>query len=131
VLVRHAQWKINQSPSLKRERAVSDGWEGRPCWSSAPGARALRRSTRGRTRQSPVLVQRAVSEDPRWTRALGDHLACPQRGRIEERCTRRPHFDQHGYLSQGEEASKLGRIILGGFIDTCSKVHDNVRKSGM
>ncbi len=31
VLVRRAQWKINQPPSLKRERAVSDGWEGRPC----------------------------------------------------------------------------------------------------
>ena len=26
---------------------------------------------------SPVLVQRAVSEDPRWTRAVGDHLARP------------------------------------------------------
>jgi len=25
-----------------------------------------------------VLVQRAVSEDPRWTRAVGDHLARPQ-----------------------------------------------------
>ena len=33
---------------------------------------------RGQTRQSPVLVQRAVAEDPRWTRALGNHLARPQ-----------------------------------------------------
>ena len=33
---------------------------------------------RGQTRCSPVLVQRAVSEDPRWTRAVGDHLANPQ-----------------------------------------------------
>ena len=49
-----------------------------PRWSCAPGTRALRRSMRGQTRQSPVLVQRAVSEDPRWTRALGTHLACPQ-----------------------------------------------------
>jgi hypothetical protein len=32
---------------------------------------------RGQTRCSPVLVQRAVSEDPRWTRAVGDHLARP------------------------------------------------------
>jgi hypothetical protein len=35
-------------------------------------------SMRGQTRWSPVLVQRAVSEDPRWTRAVGDHLARPQ-----------------------------------------------------
>ena len=27
---------------------------------------------------SPVLVQRAVSEDPRWTRAVGDNLVRPQ-----------------------------------------------------
>ncbi|MEK6639612.1 MAG: hypothetical protein AABZ17_02960, partial [Nitrospirota bacterium] len=46
--------------------------------SCAPGTRALRRSMRGQTRQSPVLVQRAVAEDPRWTRALGNHLARPQ-----------------------------------------------------
>ena len=32
---------------------------------------------------SPVLVQRAVSEDPRWTRAVGDHLARPQ-GKIQD-----------------------------------------------
>jgi hypothetical protein len=32
---------------------------------------------RGQARRSPVLVQRAVSEDPRWTRAVGDHLARP------------------------------------------------------
>jgi|CXWL01.1.fsa_nt_gi hypothetical protein len=31
-----------------------------------------------RARRSPVLVQRAVSEDPRWTRAVGDPLARPQ-----------------------------------------------------
>ena len=35
-------------------------------------------SMRGQTSWSPVLVQRAVSEDPRWTRAVGDHLARPQ-----------------------------------------------------
>jgi hypothetical protein len=33
---------------------------------------------RGQARWYPVLVQRAVSEDPRWTRAVGDHLARPQ-----------------------------------------------------
>jgi hypothetical protein len=33
---------------------------------------------------SPVLVQRAVWEDPRWTRAVGDHLARPQ-GRLQWR----------------------------------------------
>ena len=38
----------------------------------------LGRGMRGQTRRSPVLVQRAVSEDPRWTRAVGDHLARPQ-----------------------------------------------------
>jgi hypothetical protein len=41
---------------------------------------------RGQARWSPVLVQRAVSEDPRWTRAVGDHLACPP-GRREQRPT--------------------------------------------
>jgi hypothetical protein len=30
-----------------------------------------------------VLVQRAVSEDPRWTRAVGDHLARPQGRRLD------------------------------------------------
>ena len=38
-------------------------------------------SGRGQTRWSPVLVQRVVLEDPRWTRAVGDHLARPQRRR--------------------------------------------------
>ena len=38
---------------------------------------------RGQTRRSPVLVQRAVSEDPRWTRAVGDHLARPRLERWE------------------------------------------------
>jgi hypothetical protein len=33
---------------------------------------------RALARWSPVLVQRAVSEDPRWTRAMGDFLARPQ-----------------------------------------------------
>ena len=37
----------------------------------------MRRQAKG----SPVLVQRAVSEDPRWTRAVGDPLARPQGGR--------------------------------------------------
>jgi len=27
--------------------------------------------------KSPLLVQRAVSEDPHWTRAVGAHLARP------------------------------------------------------
>jgi hypothetical protein len=35
-------------------------------------------SGRGQARWSPVLVQRAVSEDPRWTRAVGASLAHPQ-----------------------------------------------------
>ena len=43
-----------------------------------PGTRALRRGIRGQPRGSPVLVQRAVSEDPRWTRALEPPLARPQ-----------------------------------------------------
>ena len=33
---------------------------------------------RWRARWSPVLVQRAALEDPRWTRAVGDRLADPQ-----------------------------------------------------
>jgi len=37
---------------------------------------------------SPVLVQRAVSEDPRWTRAVGDHLVRPQ-GEVRK-AVRRP-----------------------------------------
>jgi|CXWL01.1.fsa_nt_gi hypothetical protein len=43
-----------------------------------------KKERRGQARGSPVLVQRAVSEDPRWTRAVGDPLARPQ-GEIEER----------------------------------------------
>jgi hypothetical protein len=53
-------------------------WKGHPRWSCAPGTRAPRKEMRGRARWSPVLVQRAVSEDPRWTRAVGDRLADPQ-----------------------------------------------------
>jgi hypothetical protein len=49
--------------------------------SCARATRTLGRSMRGQARRSPVLVQRAVSEDPRWTRAVGDHLARPQGGR--------------------------------------------------
>jgi len=43
----------------------------------------LQVGVRGQTRWSPVLVQRAVSEDPRWTRAVGDHLARPQGRRLK------------------------------------------------
>ena len=35
----------------------------------------------GQARPSPVLVQRAVSEDPRWTRAVGDQSSPPQGNR--------------------------------------------------
>jgi len=59
-LVGRAQWKINQLPSLRSERA------------------SLKGGMRGQARGSPVLVQRAVLEDPRWTRAVGDPLARPQ-----------------------------------------------------
>ena len=30
-----------------------------------------------------MLVQRAVSEDPRWTRAVGDQSSPPSRGKVE------------------------------------------------
>jgi hypothetical protein len=73
-----------QVPFLLAERARSEGWEGHPRWSCAPGTRALRRSMRGQTRWSPVLVQRAVSEDPRWTRAVGDHSSPPSRKTMKE-----------------------------------------------
>ena len=39
---------------------------------------------RGQTRGSPVLVQRAVSEDPRWTRAVGAPLAHLSGETVEE-----------------------------------------------
>ena len=38
-------------------------------------ASELGRSVRGQARWSPVPVQRAVSEDPRWTRAVKASLA--------------------------------------------------------
>jgi hypothetical protein len=38
---------------------------------------------RGQARWSPMLVQRAVSEDPRWTRAVGDQSSAPSREKIE------------------------------------------------
>ena len=53
-LVGRAQWKINQPPSLEEVTSELGG------------------SARELARWSPVLVQRAVSEDPRWTRAVGD-----------------------------------------------------------
>src|SRR5437879_3704355 len=59
---------------LKRETSELGGIIG----SFARATRGLRRSMRGQARGSPVLVQRAVSEDPRWTRAMGDPLARPQ-----------------------------------------------------
>ena len=55
---------------------------------------------------SPVLVHRAVSEDPRWTRAVGDHLARPQ-GRGEKSGARRmrPVGDKTGHPSSDKEDS--------------------------
>src|SRR5262245_1982251 len=45
----------------------------------------------GRPDESPVLAQRAASEGPRWTRAIGDHSGHPD----------------------GTTMSKLGRTICG------------------
>ena len=59
---------------VRKRRAVED--QSAPIPEERMGG--LGRSMRGQTRGSPVLVQRAVSEDPRWTRAVGDHLARPQ-----------------------------------------------------
>ena len=43
-----------------------------------PGAIFARRAESGRVAcWSPVLAQRAVSEDPRWTRAVGDQAGHP------------------------------------------------------
>jgi hypothetical protein len=36
------------------------------------GASKVRQQRKRRPGESPVLAQRAVSEDPRWTRAVGD-----------------------------------------------------------
>ena len=48
--------------------------------SSATGRmREERPGVRGQTRWSPVLVQRAVSEGPRSTRALEDRPSCPMK----------------------------------------------------
>ena len=40
-------------------------------------ASELGRSMRGRSRWFPLLVQRAASEGPRWTRAVGDQSSPP------------------------------------------------------
>jgi hypothetical protein len=63
------------------------GLEGHPCWSCAPGARALRRaSLDGRSGTStgvlPVEIKasklgRSISLFTRWTRAVGDQPAHP------------------------------------------------------
>jgi hypothetical protein len=42
---------------------------------------------------------------------------------VKSKRTERPHNRQIGY--------QVGGLILGGLIDTCSKVHDNARNSGM
>ena len=55
---------------------------------------------RGQTRGSPVLVQRAVSEDPRWTRAVGDPPACPQMGKMDELC-----YSMHAIKGQPADVS--------------------------
>jgi hypothetical protein len=45
------------------------------------------------THVGPVLVKRAVSEDPRWTRAVGDRLGDPQ-----ERNRRAVHRSMRGVM---------------------------------
>ena len=76
-LGRRAQWKINQPPSLRyNERA----WK----------------EMRGQTKWSPVLVQRAVSEDPRWTCAVGDQSSPPSREK-DSGCSMRAGKGSLGY----------------------------------
>ena len=81
-------------------------------------------------------------------------VLCSRNARPEKGLVRRPHLDQHGcscqernrrvsQCAQGKtvwpfpesEVEKIpcrvGGLILGSFIDTCSKVHDNARNSGM
>ena len=109
--MRAVKGSLGHSPWGRSGEIDNTRLEGHPRWSCAPGTRALRMSMSGQTRWSPVLVQRAVSEDPRWTRAVGDHLARPQRVKVEEQCTRRPHVDQHGRPPKRGNASELGGSI--------------------
>jgi hypothetical protein len=63
---------------------------------------------RGQTRWSPVLAQRAVSEDPGWTRAVEDQsVPIPEEitneiGGIICSLARRPQYDQYGCHSLEE-----------------------------
>ena len=50
-----------------------------------------------------MLVQRAVSEDPRWTRAVGDHLARAQMGKVEERLS-------SDARSEGQSGGSFGEV---------------------
>lgn len=65
-----------------------------------------------------MLVQRAVSEDPRWTRAAEDQSASipeeitGERGGIICNLARRPQWDQHGCHSKREKVSELGWNII-------------------
>ena len=64
-----------RSECARSTRAIED----RPGHPFKREASELGRNGRGQTRWSPVLVQRAVSEDPRWTRAVGDQSSPPSR----------------------------------------------------
>ena len=99
-------------PRVEKQASLEeyDEQPGRP---PARGTHTLRRSMRGQTRRSPVLVQRAASEDPRWTRAVGDYLARPLSRRWGARtigmCSfdarRLNHYECH---SQRGNVNKLG-----------------------
>src|SRR5438552_16245487 len=69
-LVGRAQWKINQPPSLKREKACLEGWDGQPGRPPARGTRTIRMcSFDARTRGSTRLPCEEKNK-----RAWKDHL---------------------------------------------------------
>ena len=83
-LVGRAQWKINQPPSLKREKVSLDGWD--------------------RSGQVPFLLTEGGGG---MTPVL---IPCSRSAHDQNVLARRPQWDQHGCHSWESETSKLGAI---------------------
>ena len=102
-LLRGASLDVRGRENFGLTRARED----RPGYPVKSKTSELGKSMRGQTRWSPVLVQRAVSEDPRWTRAVGDHLARPQGRRLKSGGRRRAQLGIHQVSPSAPSRSSL------------------------
>ena len=79
-LVGRAQWKINQPPSLRNnERAWKEYlFRSTRAIEDQPAHPLKKKQASLEGALMVAFLKYAVSEGPRWTRAVGDHLASPQ-----------------------------------------------------